>query len=71
MENYLGCHLVGEMESSKIINEVNLFRNRPDNKCYLIGIKKKVNSDQFFSGDQYLSPINNFTQLKLTLTKNF
>ena len=41
MENYLGCHLVGEMESSKIINEVNFFRNRPDNKCYLIGIKKK------------------------------
>ena len=28
MENYLGCNLVGEKESSKIINEVNLFRNR-------------------------------------------
>ena len=29
MENYLGRNLVDEMESPKIINEVNLFRNRP------------------------------------------
>ena len=29
MENYLGRNLVDEMESSKIIDEVNLFRNRP------------------------------------------
>ena len=29
MEDYLGCNLVGEMENSKIINEANLFRNRP------------------------------------------
>ena len=33
--------------------------------------KKKVKSDQFFSGDQYFSPANNFTRLKLSLTKNF
>ena len=26
---------------------------------------------EFFSGDQYFSPTNNFTQLKLTPTKNF
>ena len=31
MEDYLGGNLVGEMESSKIIQEVNLFCNRP---CY-------------------------------------
>ena len=29
-----------------------------------------MKSDQFFSGDQYFSPPNNFTRLKLTLTKN-
>ena len=29
MEEYLGRNLIGEMESSKIIHEVNLFRNRP------------------------------------------
>ena len=29
MEDYLGRNLVGEMESSEIIDEVNLFRNRP------------------------------------------
>ena len=33
--------------------------------------KKTVKSDQFFSGDQYFSPANNFTRLKLTPTKNF
>ena len=33
--------------------------------------KKLVKVDQFFSGDQYFSPINNFAQLKLTPTKNF
>ena len=39
---------------------------------YLIDEKKKlVKSDQFFSGDQYFSPINNFTGLNLTPTKNF
>ena len=29
MEDYLWCNLRGEMESSNIIDEVNLFRNRP------------------------------------------
>ena len=29
MEDYLGRKLIGEMESSKIIHEVNLFPNRP------------------------------------------
>lgn len=29
MADYLGGNLVGELESSKIIDEVNLFRNRP------------------------------------------
>ena len=29
MEDYLGLNLIGEMESSKIIHEVNVFRNRP------------------------------------------
>ena len=29
MEDYLGRNLIGEMESSKIIHEVNVFRNRP------------------------------------------
>lgn len=29
MENYLGRNLVDEMESPNIIDEVNLFRNRP------------------------------------------
>ena len=29
MEDYLRRNLIGEMESSKIIDEVNLFRNRP------------------------------------------
>ena len=33
MDDYLGCNLVGEMESSKIIDEVKLFHNRP---IYLI-----------------------------------
>ena len=33
--------------------------------------KKLVKVDQFFSGDQYFSPINNFAQLKLTPTKKF
>ena len=37
---------------------------------YLIG-KKPVKSDQCFSGDQYFSPTNNFTRLKLTPTKTF
>ena len=30
-----------------------------------------MKSDQFFSGDQYFPPTNNFTRLKLTPTKNF
>ena len=30
MEDYLRGNLVGEMESSKIIDKVNLFRNRPN-----------------------------------------
>ena len=41
---------------------------------YLIDQKKKkklVKSDQFFSGEQYFSPTNNFTRIKLTPTKNF
>ena len=29
MEDYLGCTLLGEMQSSKIIDEVDLFRHRP------------------------------------------
>ena len=29
-----------------------------------------MKSDQFFSCDQYFSPTNNFTRLKLTPTKN-
>ena len=33
--------------------------------------KKKVKSDHFFNGDQYFSPTNNFTRLKLTPTKKF
>ena len=32
--------------------------------------KKPVKSAQFFSGDQYFSSTNSFTQLKLTPTKN-
>ena len=32
--------------------------------------KKTVKSDQFFRGDQYFSPTNNFTRLKSTPTKN-
>ena len=41
-------------------------------KCrYLINEKNPVKSDQFFSGDQYFSPTNNFTRLKLTPTKTF
>ena len=38
---------------------------------YLISEKKTVKSDQFFSGDQYFYPTNNFPRLKLTPTKNF
>ena len=38
---------------------------------YLIGEKATVKSDQFFIGNQYFSPTNNFTRLKLTPTKNF
>ena len=38
---------------------------------YLIGEKKPVKRDQFFSGDHYLSPTNNFPRLKLTPIKNF
>ena len=30
-----------------------------------------MKSDQFFSGDQYFSPTNNFTHLKLTPIKTF
>ena len=33
--------------------------------------KTSVKRDQFFSGDQYFFPINNFTRLKLTPSKNF
>ena len=33
--------------------------------------KKTVESNQFFSDNQYFSPTNNFNRLKLTLTKNF
>ena len=35
------------------------------------GEKWPVKSDQFFSGDQYFYPTNNFPRLKLTPTKNF
>ena len=42
---------------------------------YHIGEKKKkknlVKSDQFFSGEQYFSPSNNFTRIELTPSKNF
>ena len=37
---------------------------------YLIG-EKTVKIDQFFSVDQYFSLTNNFTWLKIILTKNF
>ena len=41
-------------------------------RIYLTGEKKKtVKIDQLFSGDQYFSPTNNFTRLKLTPTENF
>ena len=40
-------------------------------KTYLIGKKKPVKNEQFFSGDQYFSSTNSFTRLKLTLTNNF
>ena len=33
--------------------------------------KEPVKSGQFFSGDQYFSPTNNFTRLKLKPIKNF
>ena len=36
-----------------------------------IGEKKTEKSEQFFCGDQYISPTNNFTRLKLTPTKSF
>ena len=43
---------------------------------YTISVKKKkkknpVKSDQFFSGEQYFSPSNNFTRIELTPSKNF
>ena len=39
---------------------------------YTLSVKKKtVKSDQYFSGDQYISPVSNFTRLKLTPTKIF
>ena len=38
---------------------------------YLISEKDPVKSDQVFSSDQYFSPTNDFTGLKLTPTKNF
>ena len=44
------------------------------NTIDLIGEKKKekpLKTDQFFSGDQYFSPTNNITRMKLTPTKNF
>ena len=41
-------------------------------RIYLTDAKKKtVKIDQFFSGEQYFSPTNNFTRLKLTPTKIF
>ena len=40
MEDYLGRNLVGELESSKIIDEVNLFRSRPYCKLTTISNKK-------------------------------
>ena len=43
----------------------------PDPQKHLIGEKKKVKGDQLFNGDQYFSPTNNLTQLKLTLIENF
>ena len=30
-----------------------------------LSVKKPVKSDQFFSGDKYFYPTNNFTRLKL------
>ena len=38
---------------------------------YPIGKKNPVKSDQFFSGDRYFYPTDNFTLLKLTQTKHF
>ena len=38
---------------------------------YLMDEKTTVKRDQFFIGNQYFSPTNNFTRLKLTPTKNF
>ena len=42
------------------------------NTIDLIGENKHpLKTDQFFRGDQYFSPTNNFTRIKLTPTKNF
>ena len=42
------------------------------NTIDLIGENKNpLKTDQFFRGDQYFSPTNNFTRIKLTPTKNF
>ena len=38
---------------------------------YLMDEKTTVKRDQFFIGNQYFSPTNNFTRLKLTPTKKF
>ena len=46
-------------------NEINRIPYRSKKK------KKLVKSDQFFSGEQYFSPTNNFTRIKLTPAKNF
>ena len=46
MKDYLGSHLIGKMESSKIIDEVYLFRNRPRNcDVILIDIIKGALTD--------------------------
>ena len=38
---------------------------------YLIGEKQPVKSDQFFGGNQYFSPTNNFTRLKIKFDQKF
>ena len=46
MEGYLWRNLVGEMESLKIIDEVNLVRNRPI-------MNPKMNKNVYWTGEMY------------------
>ena len=47
------------------------YRSLTANKIKTLSVKKTMKSDQFFSGDHYSFPTNNFPRLKLTPTKNF